>query len=300
LALEVGVLLGCHGGSDEVLEPAGFALGIAECFAGQQLDARDTGFAAAAAFDHGLEDFQGVEVVRFHAAAVDGDGFDDFCLGWHFDGWSALGQRDAAAGHERDAELAGLVVHGLGPVPAVREMFVVEDGNEAARALHHGDDLIEKFLAGVHPLAELVGGIIAVLADQEDGIDGERLAAEAEGLVDRGKEGHAEALGSVAGHVAFRELVGVEGDDFDARIDPLAAEQTFAHQVDEEIVGVGAVAEFGEDGGDFGALDLGSEACRGTESRGGASSGEKLTTSETVGCHGSRSIGIFLNRRKQR
>src|SRR5687767_12894470 len=124
-----------------------------------------------------------MKVVRLDAAAVDRDGFFDHRAGWHFHGRHALCEWHAAAGHQRDAQLTRLVVHALGPIPAIREMLVVENGDEPLTAAHRGDDLVPKLLPRIHPLAKFVRRILAVLADEEHAIDGERLAAQAKSLV---------------------------------------------------------------------------------------------------------------------
>src|SRR4029079_5701276 len=104
--------------------------------------------------------------------------------------------------------------------------------------------------------AQLVGRIVAVLADQQDRIDGQRLAAQAEGFVDRLEQRNSEAPGSIAGHVVLWKLIGIERNDIDSRIDSLAPKQIGAHQVDQEVVSVRAMPQLGKDCGYLGPCCL--------------------------------------------
>src|SRR5262245_2788884 len=57
-------------------------------------------------------------------------------------------------------------------------MFVVEDRNASAALSKDVDDLLEKLKSRVQNLTELIHGIVAVLADEGDGIHVELPAAE--------------------------------------------------------------------------------------------------------------------------
>ena len=81
-------------------------------------------------------------------------------------------------------------------------MFVDEDGAGAAGAAEDVDHLFKELEAGVEVLLLFVVGVIAVLADEDDAIDGELAGAEGEGAGDVGGEGDVvgggEALADVA------------------------------------------------------------------------------------------------------
>ena len=77
-----------------------------------------------------------------------------------------------------------------------------------------------------------------MLADEYHRIDGQRLAAQAEGLIDCLEQRHLEPLGCLAGHIAIGKLIGVERNDIDARIGPFAAKQVRTHQARENVKGV--------------------------------------------------------------
>ena len=74
-----------------------------------------------------------------------------------------------------DSEFLGRFVHLLGPIPAVREMFVIEKGDESSRAFHGCHALIEEPFPRVHDLPEFGSRIAAVLANGQHGIDGQFL-----------------------------------------------------------------------------------------------------------------------------
>ena len=50
-------------------------------------------------------------------------------------------------------------------------MLVAEDGYGTPAGFDDVEDLVEEFEAGVKVLAEVIGGVIAVLADEDDGVD---------------------------------------------------------------------------------------------------------------------------------
>ena len=77
-------------------------------------------------------------------------------------------------------------------------------------------DLLEEPAARVEDLALLVVGYVAVLADGEHAIDGERLAAEREAVGDGVVDLEAVLLRQVAAHVGLRHLIGVERHEFQA------------------------------------------------------------------------------------
>src|SRR5205823_3228680 len=94
--------------------------------------------------DHGLKDFQAVKIIRFEAAAVNGNCIRDHCSPRQFQGWSALGERDGTAGHKRNLELPRRVVHLLRPIPTIGEMLITEYWRNFPGATKHSNDLVEE------------------------------------------------------------------------------------------------------------------------------------------------------------
>jgi len=137
--------------------------------------------------------------------------------------------------------------------PGVGEMFVEEGGEGAAVLLVGVEDLGEEFVAGVEFLADVVGGEVAVFADEDDAVDGEFVGVEGEGLFDGGEDLEAVAGGEVGAHVAFVDLVDVEGDELAAGGVPLGVGGGAGHEAAEDDVGVGVEVVAGDDGGEAGA-----------------------------------------------
>ena len=130
-------------------------------------------------------------------------------------------------------------------------MLVVEDRHRAAARLEGRDDLVEEPLAGVLDLSLRIDGVFPVLADRQDPVDAERLAAVADRLADRRVDRDAGLPGHRAGHVALGELIDVQGDDLDAGLGLLPVEQVGSEEVLHQHVGMAAVGELGDDDGDL-------------------------------------------------
>ena len=89
------------------------------------------------------------------------------------------GDRQAGAGHEGDVQGLGLVDHLLGLGPAVGEVLVDEHRHAPPRGPEDVEDLAEVLAAGVELLELGVERVVAVLGDQQDGVDRELAGARA-------------------------------------------------------------------------------------------------------------------------
>ena len=94
-------------------------------------------------------------------------------------GRSARGGRRQATGTLEPAiigkpSVARLVVHPRGARPIVGEMLVVVDRHAPPRAAEDLDDLLEKPAPGIELLPLRVERIVAMLANQDHAIDGQR------------------------------------------------------------------------------------------------------------------------------
>ena len=103
-------------------------------------------------------------------------------------GISTSGRRQVT-GSDEPASIGKLqalrgVHHRLGFLEAVGEVLVVVDRNGAAVLFEDLDALLEEFVARIEDLALLVARIVAVLADDQHGIDGQFVAAAAQRLGD--------------------------------------------------------------------------------------------------------------------
>ncbi len=99
-------------------------------------------------------------------------------------------------------------------------MLVVIDRDSPTVAVEDVDALLEELVARVEDLAFGVVGIIAVLADDQHGIDSQLVAAAAQGLRDRRVDAETKAASPLAAEVAGRLLVDVRGDDLHVRLMP--------------------------------------------------------------------------------
>jgi hypothetical protein len=111
-----------------------------------------------------------------------------------------------------------------------------------------------------------------MLADAQDGIHSQFLAADAERFVNRRKERDFVRSGYLFCHVAFaRDLISVEADDLAARIGLLAIEVVRLEEILEQDMGVTAIGEFGENRGDAERLVRGSRERASAGERSGCS-----------------------------
>ena len=88
-----------------------------------------------------------MEPVGFQWSPVDRDRFGDPGRPGEFDGRSSLCERTGTSGHQRDFQLPGRLEHLPGPVEAVAEVLVVEDGDRATAVADHAGDLVGQVFA---------------------------------------------------------------------------------------------------------------------------------------------------------
>ncbi len=72
-----------------------------------------------------------MKVVRLDPATVNGNSLLQLCPGGNLKRWTPLGKWHGASGHQRDAQFPRRIEHLFAPVPAVGEMFVIEQWDEA-------------------------------------------------------------------------------------------------------------------------------------------------------------------------
>ena len=212
----------------------------------------DADLAASAAFGHALGGFEAVKVVAVDAAVADADALDQRGAVRHVDRRQPPGDRQRRAGQERKAEPLRVVDHLRAAVPGRREMLVVEDRHAAAARLEDLDDLLEELVARVERLALLVSRIVAVLADDDDAIDGQAPAAERQGLGDRRVELQVVPLRRARGPGRLR---GIDRCRRDATSTsgamPVAVPAVAQRQAIEKVLGVRVRADLGAEEGDL-------------------------------------------------
>lgn len=126
-------------------------------------------------------------------------------------------------------------------------MLVVEQRGGALVLLEHLDHLFEELVPRVLDLPDLVLLVLAVLADDEDRIDRECLAAAPQRLRNGGVDLESELLRPVGTQVVLRDLIDVGGHDLDVRAVPLPLDRVAVEEPLGHVPGVTAVRP---DGGD--------------------------------------------------
>ncbi len=149
----------------------------------------------------------------------------------------------------------GRVHHFAGFFETVREVFVVIDRDCAAILFEDPGALFEKLEARVEDLSFVVAGVVAVLADDQNGVHGEFTAACAERFGDGGKYLEAEFFGPFLTEIAFGFLIDVEGGDLNVGLVPGAVEGVADEEAITHVLGVGEI--FVDRGDDRDALRRG-------------------------------------------
>src|SRR5690348_3468297 len=85
---------------------------------------------------------------------------------------SSPGKRQARARHQTELQPPRPGHHLLGSFPAIRQVLVVEDRYGAPGLAKDLDDLLHQLEARIEDLALVVAGVVAVLADEEDPLNG--------------------------------------------------------------------------------------------------------------------------------
>ena len=175
----------------------------------------------------------------------------------------ALRQRHRTPGHERDAVLLAGVVHLTAQSQRYDRCLSLKIGTKRLLRRMTATLSSKKRLRGIFVHAVLVDGIVAVLADNEDRIDGQFLAAESQGLGDRLTAAQLELPGHALGQVETLflpgRLIGVNRHDLSGGLHDFAVEKKRRQKVFQNIMGVRPVKTNGVDGRHSGAC--GSAAC---------------------------------------
>jgi hypothetical protein len=101
-------------------------------------------------------------------------------------------------------------------------MLVIEDRNRPTIFLENVRHLLEELIAGILLLSDLVLGIVAVLADNQDGIHGELVPAATQCLGDLRIESEAELLGALLTQVVGGRLIDVDRNHVQRGLVPFA------------------------------------------------------------------------------
>ena len=188
--------------------------------AAQSVHRHDSRFAAATTFSHALNHFQRVEVVDIDRSHRDAEDFLDLRSVRQVDGGHSPRHWQRRSCAESEAQLMRGRDHLLRPVEVPRQMFVIEDRNRSAVFAKDIGRLFEEFVARVLLLTDRVDRIIAVLADDQDRIDGQFVTAATHRFGDRLEDREAKFFGSFEAQITFRMLIDIRGDDIERRVMP--------------------------------------------------------------------------------
>ena len=139
----------------------------------------------------------------------------------------------------------------MSPVPVPREVLVVEDRHTATAFAEHPDDLLKELIPRIEPLPLLVGGVVAVFADQQHPVNVQAASAAAQRLGNRRIDFHLREVSCpFAAEFSIRLLVGVDRHQFDVG-DVVSTVPTVPVQVAvEDVLRVRVTAEFGDNRSD--------------------------------------------------
>ena len=99
------------------------------------------------------------------------------------------------------------VVHLFGPIPAVGEVLVVEQWDEAIGLFHHGCYLVEESFPRILVLSQIIVRVLAVFADGKHRIDGQFLPSDTQCFSNRFVQRDVILTRDTPGHVSVGNLV---------------------------------------------------------------------------------------------
>ena len=113
-------------------------------------------------------------------------------------------------------------------------MLVIEDRNRAPVLAKDVGHLLEELIARILRLLEFALRIIAVLADDQHGVNCEFVSAATQRLSDRRIDGKSKLLGTLAAQVILRLLIDIRRDHIQrwpmpATIDRIADQKPLGH-----------------------------------------------------------------------
>ena len=131
-------------------------------------------------------------------------------------------------------------------------MLVEEDGHDAAAVLEDFCYFVKQPAFGVLRACRLAVGVVAVLGDEQDAIDGELVAAERERFGDRFGEAEFVFRGQFAAFVVIGRLIDIQRRQFETGPLAAAVERVRLQHAGGDDVGMGVVVPDGGDDGDAG------------------------------------------------
>src|SRR4051794_14058536 len=168
----------------EIARPRFILQSLPERGAAVSLHRFDADFASTPPLHHALDRLESMEVVAVHTSVAHGQCFANARPQRHFDRRCSPGHREAGTSHQRSTDFPCRVVDFLSPVPVPRKMLVVEYRYSASAVTKYFVDLLEELVAGILDLALFVSLILAVLADDDDSVNGQLASAQGQSFGD--------------------------------------------------------------------------------------------------------------------
>ena len=122
-----------------------------------------------------------------------------------------------------------------------QHLLVVEDRCGAAILLKNLNDFLEVFVARVLDLVQLIARVFAVLANDQNGIHCEFIAATTEGFGDGGVNLEAELFRAAAAQIVFSNLIDISRHNLEGWVMPLSFDGIAVQEPLGHVPGVAAV-----------------------------------------------------------
>ena len=241
-----------EGTCKEFMRPKAIMVGLPHLLALVCLQPLNPRFTPLAPLDHTLQCFQAMKVIAIDATVADTERLGHRGPQRQIKRRGAPGHRQRGAGHQGKAQLAGKVVHLLGPIPTPGEMFIVEDGHTTPSQTIDRNDLLEKFIAGVEGLALGVGTVLAMFTDEQHTINGQVIRPQRERVSNRRVDLHGrEARRPISAQIPIRHLIDVERDQIHRWPMVMAIPAIAFEKAVDKVLGMGILVDNSTDGGDF-------------------------------------------------
>jgi len=203
--------IAAHGFIDQRPRPAAFARKPApDRIALHPFHPLDARFPSLSPFHHALERLEQVKSISIERPVAHGNGLRQRRFERILERRIANGDRYRRSRHPRDPQAGRAIIERFRFFPRIGKMLVEECGNGASAGLEHVENLVEQFEAGIELLAQLVVGIIAVLAYEHNRVHGQIRAAHRQRFADGRIDAEPVARRQVAAHIVLRNLLRVE------------------------------------------------------------------------------------------
>ena len=161
-----------------------------------------------------------MKAIIFKSAVTNRQGGFNFCVGRQFQRRLSPRDRKRRPRQERNAEFLSGIVHRLRVIPAIRQMFIIEDRDHLITSAENSHDVIEESTTRIHPLACLRSQfILSMFGNTENSCDLQPIRSESQRVVDGFGNPETMQLRLLTTHVLRGNLIGEQGNKFKVRTD---------------------------------------------------------------------------------